>query len=1298
VPQDSLVRQASAKLSDGAASPVAASPASSAVPRRLPGTAAPPSGSSAKAVTDASASPTSASGSAPPAAAGSKSLAPSTPVTSDSVNTTKLRFFVGMRVLFSRNATDAPPEKGSEASANAVSLVQRSYEEGVVTNTSVQGQLTVEAASDGEVFSAVSDLAVFPFNYTGGPLATCHDLSHLPDSHDVGVLFAVQQRFKSDANYSFVGPMLLALNPYRFRNYPPDAPHPRTIAADAWEAVTGEAAVDVGKRKGGPLVAVVVLTGQSGSGKTESAKIVIREIARKSLMSIPSADGAGTPVQSEDFLKVLDAANPILESFGNAATRLSDNSSRFVKLVTLNVSTNSSSSTSTLASIAVEGMLLETSRVVSHAHGEGTFHIFNALFASYQGLTVEERTELGVWDPALFRCMLSSSNASAIASGSGAEGSSAAAISPASPFPSQQVSLSPAPFSLQVVREALLAVGLQAAEVWQVLSALAGILHLLNVEFSAEDAFAPAKVVTTSSLEKAAALLGFQDSGGLEGGSPSALLGKALTTVMLGANVRQLHKGAAIATRDTLAKALYEFVFTFCIAKINARLKGTGSEAITTTSGSGPTPRAIVSTSTAQVSILDIFGFEAVPVGSGSVGGPINDLEQLLINYTNELVQSIYDETVFGQFQNEAEREGVAAAVAAGSDASALEPPSSACLDVLSKKPNGVLHTISDESTLGQQQAATSQLTEKILALQRVFPDVIKRNKTKPNVFLLQHYCEQVEYCTDYMTRKNRISSGIAGLCRSSTNTCLRDAYAMYQSSALVATRNISSQIVLFREQMDRLAAILRSATSLHWIRCIKPNNERSATLVDPSFVLAQLNSSGVSKTLSLLANGYSVRMPHDAFVLKYLAPALRSHFRALRSAPKKEESFAAVEELLRAAKFRDVCVLASKLLPCCQNKKLVVGATKAFLRSRTLQELQTVTQALVVSTAGVVQRFGRGLLARMMLVPRRMQLLEDRRLAAVKARIERELPERQALEEQRIALHRTSAEARSANVRGLHARLQRQSSLVLQKVKLATDIISSELQRACNEVMAFDSVREKKEAELREVAEFNAHYAELAEKALENARLQAQAKEAARKRELELERAKADSARNKGKILGHDREEQMRQAVLSAQAAQVRATVRAEAEQLAQKAAAAEAAERRRLREHLAKQQHRIAERAAIQSDQLRQEEYVNYRIHSLHARVASSRGTSPSPLPKAAQLRAPSFGPSPQRRLSVRAPSPSRGDAHSGDERLWAMQRDMWQVWERANGALSSPLPASRHSFAALSRVTAASGTPRR
>jgi myosin heavy subunit len=620
---------------------------------------------------------------------------------------------------------------------------------------------------------------------------------------------------------------------------------------------------------------------------------------------------------------------------------------------------------------------------------------------------------------------------------------------------------------------------------------------------------------------------------------------------------------------------------------------------------------------------------------------------------------------------------------------------------VLTKKPNGILHTISDESALGQQQVSTAQLTEKILALQRVFPDVIKRNKTKPNVFLLQHYCEQVEYCTDYMTRKNRISSGIAALCRSSANTCLAEGYSAYQGTALVSTRNISSQIVLCREQMDRLAQMLRSASSLHWIRCVKPNNDRSPATIDAGLVLAQLNSSGVSRTLSLLAEGYSVRVPHDVFVTKYLAPALRAHFRGLRSAPKKEESFAAVEDLLRTAKHREVCVLASKLLPACQNKKLIVGATKAFLRTRTLQELQGSVLALYQSTVAGVQRFGRGFLDRKKLVPLRMKLLEAKRLAACRARIMRELPAREALEQERVELHAKSAEERQCDLRGLHLRMQRSSSLVLQKVKLATDLIASELQRACNEVMAYDSVREKKETELRELAEFHAHYAEVAAQALETSRQQLRDKEAARKRQLELERAKAEAARGRSqRALSADKEHQMVQAVLAAQAAQVRAKLQAEGELLARKAAAAEAAERRAARSHLARQHQRIAERAAIAQDQVRQEQFALNRLAALHSRAVTGV-SSPSPARR--------LGASPGRGLlTARGPSPDRRPAPrqlTDDERHWTMQQDLWEVWERANHPDTGTMTAAHSHRGAQQRFSGVAsrspglvGTPRR
>ena len=146
----------------------------------------------------------------------------------------------------------------------------------------------------------------------------------------------------------------------------------------------------------------IVISGESGAGKTETAKIVLRYLCWRAatgfatvssssisalvLKNTPLSAGSGgaplvppTPAtrrrdaQHVGLDKRLLDSNPILEAFGNAKTLRNDNSSRFGRFLKLHFD---SSDGFKLVSAAIDTYLLERSRVVSLAEGERNYHVF----------------------------------------------------------------------------------------------------------------------------------------------------------------------------------------------------------------------------------------------------------------------------------------------------------------------------------------------------------------------------------------------------------------------------------------------------------------------------------------------------------------------------------------------------------------------------------------------------------------------------------------------------------------------------------------------------------------------------------------------------------------------------------------------------------------------------------------------------------------------------------------------------------------------------------------------------------
>merc|ERR1711974_334103 len=116
----------------------------------------------------------------------------------------------------------------------------------------------------------------------------------------------------------------------------------------------------------------MLITGESGEGKTENTKKVIAYLAQ---VAATSKKGAEKKVSLEDQIV---ATNPILESYGNAKTSRNDNSSRFGKFIRIHFN-----AAGKLAGCDIESYLLEKSRITQQQEVERSYHIFYQLLMPF---------------------------------------------------------------------------------------------------------------------------------------------------------------------------------------------------------------------------------------------------------------------------------------------------------------------------------------------------------------------------------------------------------------------------------------------------------------------------------------------------------------------------------------------------------------------------------------------------------------------------------------------------------------------------------------------------------------------------------------------------------------------------------------------------------------------------------------------------------------------------------------------------------------------------------------------------
>ncbi|XP_047908233.2 myosin-IIIb-like isoform X1 [Anser cygnoides] len=359
------------------------------------------------------------------------------------------------------------------------------------------------------------------------PAGSAGNLAALSELDEASLLRGLRERFLRQQVYTDVGDILIALNPfqplqlygrevseqYRCHDEGSLPPHIFAVADRAYHAM-------LGRRGARPQSQCIVISGESGAGKTESTKLLLQHI-----MNLCK----GNSQLEQQILQV----NPLLEAFGNAQTVMNDNSSRFGKYIQLRFQNN------TVRGAKLSEYLLEKSRVVQQDTGERNFHIFYYMFA---GLSSEEKEMYGLLDPSLYRYV------------SGRFGTEDVAQRWKQKY--------------QEVCNALDMVGFQEQEQVDMQAILAGVLSLGNVTFEPPESNGSLKMSEASRgwLKAAAGQFGVQEE---------ELLKCLICTMSVtrGEQIQRFHtQQQAEDARDSIAKVAYGRVFGWIVSKINELL------------------------------------------------------------------------------------------------------------------------------------------------------------------------------------------------------------------------------------------------------------------------------------------------------------------------------------------------------------------------------------------------------------------------------------------------------------------------------------------------------------------------------------------------------------------------------------------------------------------------------------------------------------------------------------------------------------------------------------------------------
>ncbi|KAJ3259235.1 Myosin type-2 heavy chain 1 [Chytriomyces hyalinus] len=699
------------------------------------------------------------------------------------------------------------------------------------------------------------------------------DLSQLSYLHEPAVFSAIKNRFlhKMDPKiYTYSGMALIAMNPFaKVDIYSEDImkeyagvsreamqPHIYGIAEECYRAML------TGKDQS------VIVSGESGAGKTQSTKYIMQYLAVVDSLSKARSEAKILKSETEDAVL---ASNPILESFGNAKTTRNDNSSRFGKFVELFFSDRDSHSVR-ITGAKIRTYLLERSRLIFQPESERNYHIFYQLCAAAPAAE-KKRLSLDRWESFHY---LNQGRAGVVKT-----------INDIHDFKDTQ--------------DALSTVGIPVESQWDIFKICAALLHLGNVKVKPAEKDGSLDKSESSIANDDSALDTFTTLLGIKKADFVQCVTKKQTTIRNDTMVTSLSVDLANVTRDSVTKAIYTKLFDWLVRIINRDLKRESVHGQN------------------FIGVLDIYGFVVVNASLNDLNThnekrrfehfAVNSFEQFCINYANEKLQQEFTKHVFRLEQEEYIREGLENwTMIQFSD-------NQPCIDLIEGKV-GILSILDDKS-----KVQNTKDEEFIDSMNKTLANPTQKYYIKAkfgnDTFTVKHYAVNVTYTAAGFIDKNKdsVSDEMKDVLRASTNSFFKEIFSPDQSateepayassdktrmrrSTLKSKSTLGS---MFKSSLEELMETIR-ATEGHYIRCIKPNMAKTAFGFEGPAVLAQLKACGVLETIKISNEGFPSKLTYEEFAEGYYT-LINSDF--WESKDKRDVCKRIISPLIDSSKYR---------------------------------------------------------------------------------------------------------------------------------------------------------------------------------------------------------------------------------------------------------------------------------------------------------------------------------------------------------------------------------------------------------